>query len=209
MLERWEHQYGAEAAHNIARAALDQPEAHINPVTGRQQDIGAQSIVPLLEIEPGMTVLDLCAAPGNKTAQAIAAGGRVIATDLYPRRLADVPGEARVALDATQSLPFSVKFDRILIDAPCSGTGTLSRNPEIKWRLRAGDLGTFQDRQRQILARALDHLKPGGRLVYSTCSLETEENEAVVAALNPRKTSLRLPGRDPGDGFFAAVIILT
>ncbi len=122
MLERWQRQYGHDQAMAVARAALEQPEAAINPDTGRQQDPGAQSIVPLLEIEPGMTVLDLCAAPGNKTAQALALGANVIAADRYIKRLADVPAEAqRVVLDAATELPFQVKFDRILVDAPCSG----------------------------------------------------------------------------------------
>ena len=106
MLERWQQQYGEQEAAAIARAALEQPEAVINPDTGRQQDPGAQSIVPLLEIEPGMTVLDLCAAPGNKTAQILALGARVVACDRYLKRLADVPAEAqRVVLDAATALP--------------------------------------------------------------------------------------------------------
>ena len=89
MLERWQQQYGQEAAAAIARAALEQPEAAINPDTGRQQDPGAQSIVPLLEIQPpGMTVLDLCAAPGNKTAQILALGAHVIAV----RPISQTPG---------------------------------------------------------------------------------------------------------------------
>jgi len=208
MLERWEQQFGVEAARNIALAALEEPAADINPQTGRQQDIGAQSIVPLLAIEAGMTVLDLCAAPGNKTAQALAAGARVIASDRIPRRIRDVPPEAaRVVLDATEPLPFSTKFDRILIDAPCSGTGTLAHNPEIKWRLRPDDLPVFQLRQRKMLERGLEYLKPGGRLVYSTCSLEYEENEQVTAGFPVVQTHLRLPGRDPGDGFYAAIVI--
>lgn len=207
MLERWQQQYGEEAAGKIARAALEEPEAAIHPDTGRQQDPGAQSIVPLLAIEPGMTVLDLCAAPGNKTAQALALGARVVACDRYLKRLRDVPADAqRVVLDASTALPFKVKFDRILVDAPCSGTGTLARNPEIKWRLRLADLPRFTLLQREILQRALDHLKPGGRLVYATCSLEREENEEIVSGLQVSSTHLRLPGRDPGDGFFAAVI---
>jgi 16S rRNA (cytosine967-C5)-methyltransferase len=210
MLARWDKQFGVEAAEKIARAALVEPEVNINPETGRQQDVGAQTIVPLLAIEPGMTLLDLCAAPGNKTAQAIAAGARVVACDRYLKRIVDVPdAAARVVLDATEPLPFSKKFDRILIDAPCSGTGTLGRNPEIKWRLKPGDANIFSARQRAILDQARRFMKPGGRIVYSTCSLENEENQNVVKSLRLRaETHLRLPGRDPGDGFFSAVITL-
>ena len=212
MLERWERHYGPAIAAGIAQAALAEPEVYVNPATGRQQDIGAQSIVPLLAIEGGMTVLDLCAAPGNKTAQALAAGGRVTACDRYLRRLAEVPDQAlRVVLDAADPLPFSTQlevglFDRILIDAPCSGTGTLARNPEIKWRLQPSDIPVFQMRQRKMIERALPHLRRGGRLVYATCALEQEENEAVVEGLPVLETHSRIPGRDPGDGFFAAVI---
>lgn len=207
MLERWQRKYGADDASRVARAALDQPGVSINPDTGRQQDIGSQTIVPLLDIQPGMSVLDLCAAPGNKTAQALACGGRVVACDRYLRRLAEVPSEARrVVLDAAAPLPFRVTFDRILIDAPCSGTGTLARNPEIKWRLRQEDLPRFVELQRSILRNGLRLLKPGGLLVYSTCSLESEENDEVVAGYHVRSRHLRLPGRDQGDGFFAAVI---
>jgi 16S rRNA (cytosine967-C5)-methyltransferase len=210
MLDRWQHQYGQEAI-KIALAALQEPETAINPDTGRQQDPGAQSIVPLLAIEPGMTVLDLCAAPGNKTAQILALGANVVAADRYLKRLTDVPAEVRrVVLDTATTLPFNLKFDRILVDAPCSGTGTLARNPEIKWRLRPADLPRFAVLQREILRQALSHLKPGGRLVYATCSLEREENEDVIAhigaGLSVSAKHLRLPGRDPGDGFFAAVI---
>lgn len=210
MLARWDKQFGTEAAEKIARAALQEPETNINAETGRQQDAGSQTIVPLLAIEPGMTLLDLCAAPGNKTAQAIEAGAKVVACDRYLKRLQEVPdGAERVVLDATQPLPFSKKFDRILIDAPCSGTGTLGRNPEIKWRLKPGDANIFSARQRQILDQARRFMKPGGRIVYSTCSLENEENQNVVQSLRLRaEKHLRLPGRDPGDGFFAAVITL-
>lgn len=207
MLERWTRQYGAQTAQNIATAALEEPEAYVNPATGRQQDIGSQSIVPLLAIQAGMTVLDVCAAPGNKTAQAQEAGARVTACDRYLRRLIEVSSAVdRIVLDATEPLPFSARFDRILVDAPCSGTGTLAHNPEIKWRLQPSDLGAFQFRQRRMIERALPHLKPGGRLVYSTCSLEAEENEKVAGAFRVLDTQLRIPGRDAGDGFFAAVI---
>jgi 16S rRNA (cytosine967-C5)-methyltransferase len=212
LLEGWEQQYGKTVAEGIAQAALEEPETYVNPDTGRQQDIGAQSIVPLLTLEPGMTVLDLCAAPGNKTAQILcltggAAGGQVVACDRYLRRLAEVPEQAaRVVLDAVEPLPFSARFDRILVDAPCSGTGTLARNPEIKWRLTAADLAAFPGKQRKLLENALACLAPRGKLVYSTCSLERQENEEVVDGLPVEAVQLRIPGRDPGDGFFAAVI---
>lgn len=207
MLERWEKFYGVEAAEKIARAALEEPPNYVNAQTGRQQDLGAQSIVPLLDLEPGMRALDLCAAPGNKTAQMIAAGARVFAADISLRRLAPVPGD-RVALDATAPLPFGRKFHRILIDAPCSGTGTLARNPEIKWRLKPADLSVFQARQRDMIGRALEVLEPGGKMVYSTCSLEREENEDAVAGFKVLEMRTRLPGCEPGDGFYAAVISL-
>jgi 16S rRNA (cytosine967-C5)-methyltransferase len=220
MLERWDRQYGKLAAEGVARAALEEPPSWVNPETGRRQDVGAQSIVPLLEIETGMAVLDLCAAPGNKSAQAVAAGAWVVACDRSPRRLAAVGAEAaRVALDATEALPFSRRFQRVLVDAPCSGTGTLAGNPEIKWRLRPEDLLGFQRRQRKMLARALACLAPGGRLVYATCSLEREENQEALEGLAAEglaaeglavvETRMRLPGREPGDGFFAAVIALS
>jgi 16S rRNA (cytosine967-C5)-methyltransferase len=109
-------------------------------------------------------------------------------------------------LDATAPLPFVARFDRVLIDAPCSGTGTLAHNPEIKWRLKPEDLQAFHSKQRKMVEGALERVKPGGRLVYATCSLEDEENENAVAGFSVIKTYRRIPGRDPGDGFFAAVI---
>jgi 16S rRNA (cytosine967-C5)-methyltransferase len=209
LLARWEARYGRECAESIARAALQEPEKYLRG--GRIQDIGSQSIVPLLQLQPGQAFLDLCAAPGNKTAQALESGVRAIAADLHLHRIAGMKDLATplVVLDGTKPLPFSRPFDRILVDAPCSGTGTLGRNPEIKWRLRPADLDDLRARQQALLANALSALAPGGLIVYSTCSLEPEENEAVIAALPPDRileTMHRIPGRDPGDGFFAAVI---
>jgi len=177
----------------------------------RIQDIGSQAIVPLLGIEPGQSFLDLCAAPGNKTAQALESGVRAVACDLHWNRLAPMRplGCGLVVLDATAPLPIRTRFDRILVDAPCSGTGTLARNPEIKWRLDAGRIAELHRRQVSILRNALELLTPSGRLVYSTCSLEREENEAVVEeAVADRVQRLwrRIPGESAGDGFFAAVI---
>jgi 16S rRNA (cytosine967-C5)-methyltransferase len=156
-------------------------------------------------------VLDLCAAPGNKTLQILEAKPKVVvAADSSGARLAAMPPVCpRVRLDAETPLPFQAAFDRILVDAPCSGTGTLARNPEIKWRLAPADIAAHAARQREILANALEALKPGGRLVYATCSLESRENEEVVLAVAPGRvvmTTTRLPGREPGDGFFAAVL---
>jgi 16S rRNA (cytosine967-C5)-methyltransferase len=167
----------------------------------------------LLDLQPGLTFLDLCSAPGNKTAQALETAVRAVASDVSATRLGHVRrvGIPLVALDATGPLPFSRQFDRILVDAPCSGTGTLMRNPEIKWKLTPGDLADLQRRQVSILRNALAVLAPGGRLVYSTCSLEFDENEAVpplVGIGHVRHTLQRLPGRDRGDGFYAAVITL-
>jgi 16S rRNA (cytosine967-C5)-methyltransferase len=203
LLARWDDHYGPDVATRMAGAALTEPAAHIHPTTGRQQDIGAQSIVPLLDIHSGNLVLDLCAAPGNKTAQILAVGARTVACDRYAARLAAVDSQAlRVQLNAATPLPFGPIFDRILLDAPCSGTGTLARNPEIKWRLRAADLADFQSLQRTMLTHARACLKPSGKLVYATCSLEPEENEHVASGATSQHH--RLPGRDVGDGFFAA-----
>lgn len=216
LLARWERHYGEETSAIIARAALLEPETYvrITPVGTRTQDIGSQSIVPHLHLKPGMSLLDVCAAPGNKTAQALEVGAQIVACDLHFHRIVQMKnlGVPLVVLDGTRMLPFNRRFDRILVDAPCSGTGTLGRNPEIKWRLRPEDLADLHRRQVALLARALDLLKTGGRLVYSTCSLEPEENEEVVASLPQAIRSSaplffhRFPGRDHGDGFFAAVL---
>ena len=207
LLARWERQFGAATAEGIARASLAHTVPYVTP-EGRLQDIGSQAIVPLLMLSPGQTMLDLCAAPGNKTAQALSAGARVTACDIHLHRLRhlrDLPA-GLVVLDGTQPLPFSGAFDRILLDAPCSGTGTLGRNPEIKWKLTPADLEDLPRRQSALLANARAVLAPGGRLVYSTCSLEPEENEAIVAGLPILETMRRIPGSDAGDGFFAAAI---
>ena len=213
LLSRWERHFGAGAAAAVARAALEEPETHMRVTSAgsRIQDIGAQSIVPLLRLSPGQSFLDLCAAPGNKTEQALEAGVHAVACDVSLRRMRPMAGLGAdlVVLDGTQPLPFSHRFDRILVDAPCSGTGTLGRNPEIKWRLRPEDLAGFRRRQLELLAQARVALAPEGLLVYSTCTLEPEENEEVVASLPSGvliETMYRIPGRDAGDGFFAAVI---
>lgn len=156
------------------------------------QDEASQAVAHLLAVEDGNTVLDLCAAPGGKTlmlAHAAGSRGHVIAADLHGHRVramarrfetAGVRNVECVALDGMQPLVFERRFDRVLVDAPCSGTGTLARHPEIRWRLHAEDLTDLHARQVRLLRNALAHLAPGGRLIYSTCSLEPEENELVV-----------------------------
>jgi 16S rRNA (cytosine967-C5)-methyltransferase len=236
LLDRWTTRYGRDAAMGIAGASLKVPERYIrvgsaeppagaeatgvpgcyrlasgDPGPFRFQDISAQAVVPLLRLEAGQTFLDLCASPGNKTAQALETPGlRAVACDLHrsrARMLREL-GIAVVVLDARDRLPFSRQFDRILIDAPCSGTGTLARNPEIKWKLEPEDFADLQERQIAILRSGLGQLAPGGLLVYSTCSLEREENEDVVAAAGATvvETMQRIPGRDAGDGFFAFLL---
>ncbi len=208
LLERWDRQFGPEVTSKIAAAFLGPAETHIAS-TGRIQDIGAQSIVPFLDFHPGDTFLDLCAAPGNKTAQAIEQGARAVACDIHLHRLSAMRdlGCPLVVLDGTRPLPFRGKFDRILVDVPCSGTGTLGRNPEIKWRLEPRDLIDLHAKQVALVRRALEHLCPGGRLVYSTCSLEPEENEQVIEEIGGAwQTSRLVPGIDPGDGFFIATL---
>jgi 16S rRNA (cytosine967-C5)-methyltransferase len=168
------------------------------------QDEASQMVAHVVEAQPGGVALDICAAPGGKTgilARAAAPGGHVIAADVHVKRLRSArehlerthaQGVWWLALDAAQPLPFAETFQRILLDAPCSGTGTLARNPEIKWRLQPDDLDRFHGRQTAMLCQALARLAPGGRLVYSTCSLESEENEGVVQEVVSKDAEVRL-----------------
>jgi 16S rRNA (cytosine967-C5)-methyltransferase len=149
------------------------------------QDEGSQ-LVSLL-VGQGSRILDCCAAPGGKTRTLAGRNlnATIIATDLHPhrahmlRRLVAAGNVQVVAADA-RSLPMTGLFDRVLADVPCSGTGTLARNPEIKWRLKLEDIADLQTRQLAILRSAMQRVSSGGRLVYSTCSLEKEENADVV-----------------------------
>lgn len=153
------------------------------------QDPGSQLVAHLAAV-PGL-VLDACAAPGGKTtliADLLGSAGRVIAAEASPRRLRTLaslvarwgPANVRlVAADATRP-PFACLFDAVLLDAPCSGLGTLGRNPDIKWRSGPDALARQAGRQRLLLGALAPLVRSGGRLVYSTCSSEPEENEAVV-----------------------------
>lgn len=145
------------------------------------------------------TILDCCAAPGSKTVLLARYNpqAKIVAADLHPHRarllkfLIRQPSVNVVAADA-RHLPFAIDFGRILADVPCSGTGTLARNPEIKWKLKSADLQDLEARQTAILKSALGRLAIGGRLVYSTCSLEREENEGVVEGTLSGMTEFRV-----------------
>ena len=244
LLDRWTLHFGAAQARAIAQAALTEPDHYIRVPAGsapppgtvleptaiagcfllcsplqlgtRLHDISSQAILPLLDLQPRQSYLDLCAAPGNKTLQALETPlSLAIACDISLKRIRDIPPLCpRVVLDATQPLPFEGRFDRVFIDAPCSGTGTLARNPEIKWRLQEDGPQRFQERQQKMVSQALELLAPAGKLLYATCSLEREENEEVISTIlraHPEiqceRTLWRLPGRDLGDGFYAALLV--
>jgi len=149
-------------------------------------------------------ILDCCAAPGGKTL-AIAdhnPTAAITAVELHPHRArllqkllharSSQSHRIQIVTADAQHLPVSQQFDRVLADVPCSGTGTLARNPEIKWRLTLDDLAQLQSRQLAILRSALAQVAPGGRLIYSTCSLEKEENEIVVEQALSENHTFRL-----------------
>jgi 16S rRNA (cytosine967-C5)-methyltransferase len=149
------------------------------------QDEASQLVAAL--VGTGSRLLDCCAAPGGKTAALAARNptAEIIAAELHAhradllRRRVRAPNVQVINADAL-ALPLQGGFDRVLADVPCSGTGTLARNPEIKWRLTPEDLDDLHSRQVAILRAALHQIVPGGRAIYSTCSLEREENEDVV-----------------------------
>ena len=198
------------------------------------QDEASQLVAQALDPKPGHKILDLCAAPGSKTTQIADItldSAMIVASDLYEHRLRTVIQTASlhglksihcVALDGFQPLPLpESSFERILVDAPCSGTGTLRRNPEIRWRITPSDIQELSERQRQLLCNASRAVRPGGRLLYSTCSVEPDENEEVALkflennhrfrqvelSLNPvlmisPSAARTWPHRDGTDGFF-------
>ncbi len=188
------------------------------------QDETSQRVVPLLQLAEGNRVLDLCAAPGGKSLQIADAlrSGHLVATDVdaikveglaaLGNQIEGVTFEARVVQDKGP-LPFEpATFDRILVDAPCSNTGVLRRRVEARWRLEKKDFASLARIQTALLARALPLLKPGGRLVYATCSVELEENEDVVAATAAAfpditvQKGFRVPPSGNADGGYAAVM---
>ena len=187
------------------------------------QDEASQLVAQIVDAKPGERVLDLCAAPGGKTTQiADRSGALIVAADLSATRLETIKATMRlhelesispVLLDATEQLPFAAhSFDKVLVDAPCSGTGTLRRNPEIRWRLSPAGVAALAEQQKRILRRAVEMVKPGGHLIYSTCSVEHDENEQVIQDVltsddrfRPVNTIRTWPHREGSDGFFITI----
>jgi 16S rRNA (cytosine967-C5)-methyltransferase len=190
------------------------------------QDEASQLIGELASAPAGARVLDLCASPGGKTVMIsadVGPGGFVVASDVRPQRVrllastlarCRVPNTMIVHVPSEGPLPFlSRTFDLVVIDAPCSGLGTVRRDPDIRWRRSPDDLALFASAQRELLARAADLVKTGGRLLYSTCSSELEENEDVVASFlrdnsdfTPERTHQTLPFRDHLEAFFGVLL---
>ena len=161
------------------------------------QDAAAALPVRLFGNVSGLRVADLCAAPGGKTAQLAAAGARVTAVDRAPARLARVRENlARLSLAADLVIADVAEwtaepFDAVLLDAPCSSTGTIRRHPDVPWLKSPADIGKLAALQRRLIERAAALTKPGGTLVYCTCSLEPEEGEHIVADLLAHEPSVR------------------
>ncbi len=254
MVERWVAEYGREAALKICEADQKEPaEGGMFSESGGdlpQMDDGSRLVAEIAAAAmPGAKrVWDCCAAPGGKTlilARRLGAA-EMVASDVSAKRLAQTEARLRryayaervrfAAADAADAKAVEGSFDLILCDVPCSGTGTLARNPEIRHQLKVEELARQAERQRAILKGALKRLAPGGRLVYSTCSLEPEECERVVERVSGvrrvsvdgltaelgeqgiffsgvdldsavRDGALRtLPGVHDGDGFYAVVL---
>jgi len=185
------------ARHGLVLGRRGNAAAHPAFVEGRftVQDEASQLVVALLDPRPGERVLDVCAAPGGKAtaiAERVGKDGAVLALDSNARRLDLVRRAARrlqlgrlecAVRDAAAGLEGvapKAGFDRVLVDAPCSGLGTLRRNPDARWRVRPTDPSRLAEQQRVLLRRAAEALRPEGALVYSTCTVLPEENEAVV-----------------------------
>jgi 16S rRNA (cytosine967-C5)-methyltransferase len=173
------------------------------------QDAAAALPARLFGDIAGKAVVDLCAAPGGKTAQLAQAGARVIAVDRSPGRMTRLRDNlARLSLEAEQVVADAAEwqagndgggFDGILVDAPCSSTGTIRRHPDVAWLRQEGDIGALMTLQKRLLHKAVALLKPGGTLVYCTCSLEPEEGEQAISALLAAESAVRRAPIDAGE----------
>ncbi len=253
LVKRWIERYGAANAEALAKwhntpaetwlaypPSDDEPEGRfvrlergrrVNDVEGYAegafivQDPATAGAVELLNVKPGMTVLDFCAAPGGKSVQIawrLKGQGRLVAQEVNPRRLARLRENiSRMRLDQVQVVGKApageggvmAQFDRVLADVPCSNTGVLRRRPDARWRWDADHLKQLVSLQAEILSSAAAHVAPGGLLVYSTCSNEPEENEAQIAAFlaaHPEFSEVArresLPFETGHDGAFACAM---
>ena len=193
------------------------------------QDEASQLVGEFADARAGERILDACASPGGKTTEMSAAmngQGWIVAMDVRARRVALLEQTVRrsgagnihvVQANAAAPLPFGPIFNRVLLDAPCSGLGTVRRDPDIKWRRSEADLAGLAQAQVGMLEHAAAVVAPGGCLIYATCSSESEENDAVVQALLDRHPEFRLadppfrtlPFRDGLEAFFAAMLVKT
>ncbi|MEM6276830.1 MAG: RsmB/NOP family class I SAM-dependent RNA methyltransferase [Pseudomonadota bacterium] len=173
------------------------------------QDLGPQRALALIDLPDGATVLDFCAGGGGKSLALAAKGGKITAHDADPRRMADLPARAARAgaeIDIKTNIG-TARFDMVVCDVPCSGSGAFRRATNGKWQLTEADLDHFLVKQREIVATARAHLRPGGQLVYMTCSLFHAENEGQIPFLEEsmKCTSQQTyTPQDGCDGFFVA-----
>jgi len=189
------------------------------------QDLSSMFLVDLMDVHAGMRVLDLCASPGGKTcsiAELMNNSGEIIAVDISNEKIKVIEENIkRLGINIVKTKVgdgAKIKlghFDRILIDAPCSNTGVFRRRVEARWRLREDDFKRLQKTQMQLLENVKDQLNPGGKLVYSTCSVDPIEDEEVVDMFLLKnknfklfKTMKKLPFKDDMDGVFGAVMVL-
>lgn len=214
---------GVEARpHPLAGSALEVVENH-RKVAGSEaylsgfvelQDAASQALVDCLGITPGMRVLDYCAGGGGKALAMAALGAEVVAHDISPRRMKDLPDRARragvhIQTCATADLEALPKFDLVLADAPCSGSGSWRRDPQGKWQMSPDRLNKIQSIQRSILKEIPQYAVPGGMLAYATCSLFASENGdqiATVACDWDVQFKRQYTPLEGGDGFFVALL---
>ena len=243
---RWTARYGAEGAEKLARwhntpaeTWIARPGAFEKLPRGEKvsdqpgfaegafivQDPATAGAVDLLDVAPGVSVLDFCAAPGGKTVQIAWRMGEgracrdlIVAQEVNPKRLARLRENlARMKLGnvtAVQKVEDGALFDRVLVDAPCSNTGVIRRRPDARWRWNADHLAQLVALQKEIFEAAAAHVKPGGRLVYSTCSNEPEENAEQIAAFLAAHPDFKEVGRYESvpfetdhDGAFACALV--